>query len=82
VLQSANHADMQNFVDLCKKYNFKGVINRLEDWGTWDQFREHDVIGNKSHPDHQTALDNLKHIYQLYHNQIQFNSSLIRIANE
>jgi len=82
VLQSANHADMQNFVDLCEKYRFKGVINRLEDWGTWDQFREHDVIGNTSHPDYQTALDNLKHIYRRYHNQIQFNPSLIRIANE
>jgi MoaA/NifB/PqqE/SkfB family radical SAM enzyme len=82
VLQSANFHDMQNFVDLCKKYNFQGVINRLEDWGTWDQYNEHDVIGNTSHPDHATALENLKNIYDLYHDQIQFNSSLIEIANE
>ena len=82
VLQLANYNDMQHFVNLCEKYNFKGVINRLEDWGTWDQFYKHDVIGNTSHPKHQTALDNLKHIYRQYHKRIQFNSSLIEIANE
>lgn len=88
VLQSANFRDMQNFVNLCKQYNFNGVINRLENWGTWrtsnesDQYNNHDVIGNKLHPDHATAVENLTNIYNMYHDQIQFNSSLIEIANE
>lgn len=82
VLQADNYNDMQNFVDLCKKYNFKGIINRLEDWGTWDQYSQHDVIGNKLHPEHGIALDKLKKIYQLYHDQIQFSPSLIELCHE
>ena len=82
VLQRDNWADMEEFVLLCKRYNFNGVINRLEDWGTWDIFAEHDVIGNKQHADHVPALAELKRVYTLYHRQIQFNPSLRDLANE
>lgn len=82
VLQYTNRHDMQNFVDLCQRYNFKGVINRLEDWGTWAAFSDHDVVGNTQHPAHAETIDNLKDIYQRYANQIQFNASLIDIAKQ
>lgn len=82
VLQRDNWQDMENFVKLCQRYNFDGVINRLEDWGTWANFAEHDVIGNKDHPDHQAAIKTLAEVYNQYHSQIQFNSSLARIASE
>ena len=84
VLQDTNRNDMQNFVDLCKIYGFKGVINRLEDWGTWDQYQEHDVVGNSQHRNHQETIINLKEVYQqeaeLDH--IQFDASLRQIATK
>jgi MoaA/NifB/PqqE/SkfB family radical SAM enzyme len=80
VLQQDNWQDMQNFVDTCNAYGFKGVINRLEDWGTWDKFSDHDVVGNSAHPDHTAASEELRKIYQLYHDSIQFNPSLIQLC--
>ena len=82
VLQYTNRHDMQNFVDLCQHYNFNGVINRLEDWGTWTTFSDHDVVGNTQHPAHEETINNLKDIYQRYANQIDFNASLIDIAKQ
>ena len=82
VLQYDNRNDMQNFVELCQHYNFNGVINRLEDWGTWATYSEHDVVGNTQHPAHVETINNLKDIYQRYAGQIQFNASLIDIAKQ
>lgn len=80
VLQRDNWHDMENFVDLCVRYGFQGVINRLEDWGTWPQFREHDVIGNRDHELHARAMSELARVYKLYHDRVQFNSSLKDLA--
>ena len=82
VLQRDNWADMEPFVLLCKRYQFEGVINRLEDWGTWPNFSEHDVIGNIHHVEHVPAVAELRRVYKLYCNQMQFNSSLKDLANE
>lgn len=84
VLQKDNYLDMQNFIDLASNYGFNCVINRLEDWGTWTDFSEHDVIGNKSHPEHTQAIAELNKIYKLYKNKdpgVQFNPSLKDICN-
>ena len=82
VLQNDNWHDMQNFVNTCRAYGFKGVINRLEDWGTWEKFNDHDVVGNSAHPDHAAAVDELRKIYQLYYDglQLQFNPSLLTLC--
>lgn len=80
VLQRDNWQDMLNFIATCNAYGFKGVINRLEDWGTWAEFSEHDVIGNVDHPEHQPALAELRRVYQQYRGRIQFNPSLIQLC--
>jgi len=77
VLQKDNCDDMQNFVELCEKYGFSGVVNRLEDWGTWDNFLQQDVVGNKQHPLHERAIKNLRTIYNMKYPFISFNPSLI-----
>jgi wyosine [tRNA(Phe)-imidazoG37] synthetase (radical SAM superfamily) len=82
VLQQANWQDMENFVRLCQRYQFKGVINRLEDWGTWEEFGQHDVVGNTAHPEHALALKELRRVYALYHGQIQFNPSLVTLGQQ
>lgn len=80
VLQHANYHDMQNFVDLCDRFGFNGVINRLEDWGTWEDFLREDVVGNHQHPEHNAAVQELKIIYQRHRGRVQFNPSLVDIA--
>jgi len=79
VLQQDNWADMQNFVDLCEHYGFSGVINRLEDWGTWDQFEQQDVVGNPAHMNHAAALAELTRIHTAYSRRIQFNQGLVAL---
>ena len=77
VLQQDNYQDQQNFCQLCVDYGFSGVINRLEDWGTWADFNNHDVIGNHNHTDHLAAMYFLSSAYSEFAGRIQFNPSLI-----
>ena len=74
VLQSDNWHDMENFADLCAEFGFDGVINRLENWGTWSDFDNHDVM-DPEHPDHLLALQALRKVYNR-EPRLQFNSSL------
>ena len=82
VLQQDNYQDMQNFCQLCVDMGFSGVINRLEDWGTWTDYAVHDVIGNIAHPDHSAAMHCLSNTYNKYAGRIQFNPSLSMLATE
>jgi len=82
VLQQDNYRDMQNFCQLCVDMGFSGVINRLEDWGTWTDYTEHDVIGNARHADHSAAMQYLSNTYNKYAGRIQFNPSLSMLATE
>lgn len=76
VLQRENWMDMENFCELCIRLDFQGVINRLEDWGTWADFSGHDVIGNRQHIQHDRAIKELHRVYDKYNERIHFNSSL------
>lgn len=80
VVQAANYHDMANFADLCISYGFNGGFTKLEDWGTWPDFDNQNVIGNRAHPSHCQAIDNLKKVFGQYHNQIHFDSALSRLA--
>lgn len=82
VLQHSNYHDMQNFIDLCERYQFQGVINRLEDWGTWDEFARHDVIGNAQHADHDRAMAALIAAVDRASPLVQFNASLEQAAKQ
>ena len=59
-LQAANVNDIVNFSNLCNHYGFIGNITKLDNWATFDNFSEHDVIDNISHPLHTTALEQLR----------------------
>lgn len=85
VLQRDNWADQEAFVDLCSRYGFRGIINRLEDWGTWSNYSQQDVIGHVQHPEHAAALAELVRVYQLVQQHkldIIYNSSLERLVHE
>lgn len=75
VFQQANYHDVQNFCELCIDFGFSGVINRLEDWGTWPNFAAQDVV-NPAHSEHAAAIENLRRTHGYYADRIQFNASL------
>jgi molybdenum cofactor biosynthesis enzyme MoaA len=62
VVQKNNFRDIPNFVQLLDKYNFKGILTNLDNWGTWNYdtvkfpdewtikngtYREHNVLDNR-----------------------------------
>lgn len=62
---SANNAhDIVNFADMCKKYNFIGNVTKLDNWNTFDDFNQMDVIDNTSHVLHNIALEQLRIVDQ------------------
>lgn len=66
-LSAENVTDLLAFSEMCKFYNFKGDITKLDDWGTFNNFNHHDVIGNLLHPLHVYALEQLKEIQNESH---------------
>lgn len=76
VVQQANWHDIENFVQLCLRFKFTPNITRLEDWGTWDDFADQDVIGNVEHPDHLLALQELRRVYALHKHQAIWGAGL------
>lgn len=71
VVQNKNYQDIPNFVKLCEKYNFRGMLTQLDDWGTWNYntsknpdkwtirngtFIEHNVL-NPAHPQYQQCKE-------------------------
>lgn len=62
-LSDGNAHDIVNFALLCKKYNFRGDITNLEDRKTYpDDFKNHEVFHNKTHPLHDIAMSQLKEV--------------------
>jgi molybdenum cofactor biosynthesis enzyme MoaA len=66
-VQKSNANDIINFADMCKKYGFVASFTKLEDWHTFANFEEHDVIGNINHPLRDTALNELRTVYNMSH---------------
>ena len=75
VMQKNNYLDMKNFCKLCLYFGFVGSITKLEDWGTWQDFSEHDVL-NPTHSEHTTAAQFLRETYDEYSYHIFFHSAL------
>lgn len=43
VIQKNNFSDIYPFIDFCQTYNAQPTFSLLEDWGTWNNFKEHSV---------------------------------------
>ena len=76
VVQQANWHDIENFILLCQRFKFRANITKLEDWGTWEAFEDQDVIGNRAHPDHFLALQELRRCHSQYRNQCIWGAGL------
>lgn len=66
-LSKYNATDITNFANLCSKFGFHGEITKVDNWYTFDDFTQVDVIGNTKHPLRMQALDQLNQVRQLKH---------------
>jgi MoaA/NifB/PqqE/SkfB family radical SAM enzyme len=66
VLQKDNWHDLDNFAELCQRYNWTGNVTKMVNWNTDNNFEEQDVIGNTAHPLHQQAMNKLKEFSHKY----------------
>jgi MoaA/NifB/PqqE/SkfB family radical SAM enzyme len=82
VLQQTNWHDIENFIQFSLEFKFFPNITQLQDWGTWNDFTEHDVIGNVGHPDHFLALRELRRVYNKYRSQARWGSSLLLLTTD
>jgi len=82
VLQQSNWHDIENFIELSLRFGFVPNITRLEDWATWDDFTEHNVIGNVGHADHYLALQELRRVYSKYRSRAHWGSSLLLLTTD
>jgi Iron-sulfur cluster-binding domain len=65
---SANNAnDIVNFANMCSQFGFIGGITKLDNWYTFDNFSDYDVIGNADHPLRNTALKQLRVVNKMSH---------------
>jgi len=62
VLQKNNFRDLPNFIKLCEKYNFRGYVQRLWNWNTWENFNEHNVLDltHENYNDCQLIIEQCK----------------------
>ena len=63
VVQKGNYHEMEKIVDLGEQYGADRVwLNKIEDWGTMDDFKEHNIFdpAHNQHTQYQTLLENLK----------------------
>ena len=62
VVQKNNYQDIKNFVDLLNKYQFKGMLFQLDDWGTWNsdnvKYPDQWTIVNGTYPEHNVLNPN------------------------
>ena len=65
-LGAGNYTDIINFANMCSKYNFKGEITKIENWGTFDNFRVQDVMTNPG-PEYDQAIDQLRGVSAMPH---------------
>lgn len=82
VLQKANWQDMRNFKHLCEQYGWSGNITKLTDWGTWPNFADQDVIGNRDHLEHVDAVNEVKYIYNNLGPNLSLDWALTQLANQ
>jgi len=59
VLQRDNLDSLDNFVSLVEKYQFRGNIIPIEDWGTMSNFSAHNIF-DTSHPNHKVLKEKLE----------------------
>ena len=62
VVQNANYKDLVKYVELCDKLGFTEIyMQRITDWGTFDNNFAQEAVWHSDHPNHQDFLEYLHH---------------------
>ena len=77
VCQKANAHDIVNFVELTERYDAECSISRLDDWGTFDNFAEEDVVDQINHPLREEFLRQIREVVTLPFVSIPYNICLL-----
>ena len=95
VVQNNNFRDMENFIDVCQRFGFKGSLTQLDDWGTWNRtpsptpdaweikngtFVDNDVL-DPAHQNYSECQGMVKSIQQRQLNNISFSPRLLQLLN-
>lgn len=80
VLQKNNWRDLENFAELCERYQWTGNVTQLVDWGTWLDFDQHNVIGNTNHAERSAAIAMLQNLRSQQRPFLNFDSTLSTIT--
>lgn len=64
-LSALNALDIVNFAEMCNNYGFNGEITKLDNWNTFDNFDENNVIDNLHHPLYTKAVEQLRLISKM-----------------
>ena len=88
VLQKTNFRDLPAFAELCSRFNFRGNIQPLNDWGTWNTrpvtnpdaytvangtFVDHNVA-DPAHPEYNEFIAVLNDVRKSNFKFLNFNS--------
>lgn len=73
VCQKANAHDVVNFVKLTERYDAECSISRLDDWGTFENFAEEDVVDQLDHPLRPGFLEQIREVVDLPYVSIPYN---------
>ena len=73
VCQKANAHDVVNFVKLTERFDAECSISRLDDWGTFDNFAEEDVVDQLDHPLRPGFFEQIKEVVDLPFVSIPYN---------
>ena len=60
-LQQNNVRSLKNFADLAEHYDWTGTVHPLEDWATYKNFKEHDIL-DPAHKLHEEMINELNSI--------------------
>lgn len=64
--QNDNFRSVVAFADLCKKYNFRGELRRIENWGAIANYDNENVL-NVKHPNYKLAVKELQQVASQSH---------------
>lgn len=74
--QNNNYNSVSSFADMCKQYGFGGDIRRIEDWSTFKDFQNENVL-NSNHPNYEPALIELKKVASQQHISIYGDANVL-----
>jgi len=94
-VQNSNYNDIFNFIDVCNRYGFNGLLHQLDDWGTWNNdivknpdawtikhgtFMDHNIL-TSTHPNFEKCRETIQKVIDLPSSTIHVNPRVKQLLN-